>query len=258
MMVQGPPPFASILCAVDGSEEAGVAAEQAVALAAPDARLTFLTVSDASSLPPAADALAPALRTGARAGLITESLILHATDVHAAILGVAADHDLLVLGAHGRHRLPGHRLGGAAGAALYHCAAPVLVARPAPGPGGFPRRVLLATDGTPAMDETITIASALARRHRADVVLLHVGTGSHAIRHGLAEQATELLETTGSEPVTLQLDGHAPARVVETARELASTLIITGNDLRTGIRALGSVSERIAATAPCSVLVVRR
>jgi len=53
-MAEVPPPFASILCAVDGSEAAAVAVEQAVTLAAPTGRLTFLSVSDPSGAPAAA------------------------------------------------------------------------------------------------------------------------------------------------------------------------------------------------------------
>jgi nucleotide-binding universal stress UspA family protein len=252
------PPFERVLCAVDGSPEADVAVEQAIVLAGHDARLTFLTVSDSSGAPPAAEALAPALRAAAQAGVTTESLLLRATHVHEAILAAATDHDLLVLGSHGRHRLAGLLLGSAAAAALHGSPVPVLVARPAPPPGTFPKTLLLATDGSPHMHAAVAVTAALAARHGAQIVLLHVGDSSRSVRHELAEAATTLMEATGSEPVTLQLDGHAPAQVVETARDLSSSLVITGSGLPTGIRALGSVSARIAMIAPCSVLVVRR
>jgi len=65
------------------------------------------------------------------------------------------------------------------------------------------------------------------------------------------------LEDTGVEPVTLQLDGTRSRPRRRDGARAVQHLIVTGGELLTGIRALGSVSERIATTAPCSELVVR-
>ena len=254
-MAQEPPRFASILCAVDGSEAAAVAVEQAVTLAGADGRLTFLSVSDPSGAPVAAVALAPALRAAALAGIATESLILHATDVHEAILAVAADHDLLVLGAHGRHRRADRLLGSASSAALYHSPAPVLVARPAPEHRTFPRAVLLATDATPETDEAVAVTAALApgmarasccctparpprpprRAGRAG------GRAAGGHRHRAGHAATRRARPPG------RRDRERAVQRPDRDRQQPAD-----RNPRAGKR-----ERAIATTAPCSVLVVR-
>jgi nucleotide-binding universal stress UspA family protein len=256
-MGAAPTPFAHILCAVDGSPDAEVAIEQALTLAGEDARLTFVTVSDSSGAPPAAEALSPALQAAERAGVTTVSLSLRSTDVHEAILAAAADQDLLVLATHGRHRRAEFLVGRTVIAALHASPVPVLVARPTPPLVPFPQAMLLATDCTPATDVAVTVTAALAARHGARLVLLYAGPGSREVRGTLAAEAAVLSELTGVEPVTLHLSGDPAARAVETAHELSSSLVVTGSGMRTGIRGLGSVSEPIASNAPCSVLVVR-
>jgi nucleotide-binding universal stress UspA family protein len=47
-----------------------------------------------------------------------------------------------------------------------------------------------------------------------------------------------------------------PERIIELARSEAFSLIVIGRRGLKGIRALGSVSERVAHRAPCSVLIV--
>jgi nucleotide-binding universal stress UspA family protein len=63
---------------------------------------------------------------------------------------------------------------------------------------------------------------------------------------------------TDVEPITLELDGHAPSRIAEVALEPPASLVITGSRLLTGTRSIASVSERTGVVAPCSVLVMRR
>jgi nucleotide-binding universal stress UspA family protein len=51
--------------------------------------------------------------------------------------------------------------------------------------------------------------------------------------------------------------GSPQRRIVELANETDAALIVMGSRGRTGLAALGSVSERVAHRASCSVLVVR-
>jgi nucleotide-binding universal stress UspA family protein len=260
-------PFRRILCAVDNGRCAGETVAQALTLAGNDAELTFVTVTDGRGFGPtrmaslgpyrADQALEKARRAARAAGVESSEILRHGDDARAVILKEAREYDLLVLGTHGEHRTAGFLLGSTPVAALHHSPVPVLIARPARAGTEVPRDILLATDGSPAMGTTVVLTAALARRHGARVALLHVDHADRATRRELAEEATALYEATGVEPVTIQLDGHAPSRIAEVALELPASLVITGSRLLSGVRALGSISERTGVVAPCSVLVMR-
>ncbi|HEX6026976.1 MAG TPA: universal stress protein [Solirubrobacter sp.] len=261
-------PFPRILCAVDVGPSADEAIAQALTLAGDDAELTFMSVTDARGFgatrmaslgPHAADqALDKARRAALAAGVDAAELVRHGDDPRTVILEEAQRHDLLVLGTHGRNRTSGFLLGSTALTALHRSPVPVLIARHPRYGTEFPRDILVATDGSPAMGPTIALAATLARRHNAQVALLHVDHGGRDVRHELAEEAAALQLATGVEPVTLELEGHAPSRIAEVALELRASLVITGSRMLTGVRAMASVSERVGVVAPCSVLVLRR
>lgn len=60
------------------------------------------------------------------------------------------------------------------------------------------------------------------------------------------------------EPVPKVVQGSPHRRIVEVADETGASLVVMGSRGRTGLKALGSVSERVAHRAPCSVLIVRQ
>ena len=258
-----PAPFPRILCAVDGSRYADEAVGQAIELAGAGGAVTFLAVSArgaAGAMSPlstgaAEDALKRAQSAAGAARVRGATVLRHDDDPRRVILDAARGFDLLVLGAHGHRRAAGLMLGNTPIAALHGSPVPVLVARPARTP--FPAEILLATDGSPAMAPTVAVTAALARRHAAHVTLLHVDHGDHVNRRALAEESAALSAAIGREPVLLELEGHAPSRIAEVAYDLPASLVITGSRLLSGIRALGSVSERTGVVAPCSVLVMR-
>jgi nucleotide-binding universal stress UspA family protein len=260
-------PFPRILCAVDGSRGARAAVSQALTLSRGDGSLTFLAASDvrgygatrmASLGPHAADeAVQEAKRAARAAGVDATAVIRSGADPRQVILTEARNHDLLVIGTHGQRRPSGFLVGSTAAMALHRAPVPVLIARAARNGAEFPRDILLATDGSPAMASTVMLTATLARRHGSRVVLLHVDAGDPATRHELAEEATVLLGATGVDPIVVQMDGHAPSRIAQVALELPASLIVTGSRMLRGVRALASVSERTGVVAPCSVLVMR-
>jgi nucleotide-binding universal stress UspA family protein len=261
-----PAPFAHILCAVDGSRGSDVAVEQAITLAGP-AGVTFIAVTDVrgsgamqmATLGPqrAEGALARAAAAAKAAGAGSSIVLRRALDVRDALLAHARHYDLLVLGTHGAKRRAGVLLGDLAATALHRSPVPVLLARPAPYGTTFPTALLVATDGTAPTLAAAGAAAQIALRHGARVTLLHAGFGTRDIRHGLVEQQALLAERTGVEPPILELPGSAPEVIVETAHSLPASLIVTGSRMLTGIRSIGSVSERVGQMAPCSVLVLR-
>ena len=81
--------------------------------------------------------------------------------------------------------------------------------------------------------------------------------GRAALREELGREAAMLREATGAEPGLIAIPGHPTEGIVEAAGRLGATLIVLGARGLSGVSALGSVSERVAHQAPCSVLVVR-
>lgn len=74
-------------------------------------------------------------------------------------------------------------------------------------------------------------------------------------RRAVSEQAIEIREALGAEPVVAELSGHVAKQIVDAARAANASLIAIGHRGRRGIGALGSVSERVVHQADCSVLV---
>jgi nucleotide-binding universal stress UspA family protein len=261
-----PAPFEHILCAVDGSRGSDIAVEQALTIAGP-AGVTFIAVTDVrgagamqmATLGPqrAEGALARAAEAGRAAGVGTSTVLRRAGTVRDALLEQASHYDLLVLGTHGAKRRAGVLLGDVAATALHRSPVPVLLARPAPPGTAFPAHVLLATDGSTATDRAADAAAEIALRRGATLTLLHAGFGTPKIRRDLLEQQARIATRIGAEPAILELPGAAQQVIAETARELPASLIVVGSRMLSGVRSLGSVSERVAQLATCSVLVMR-
>jgi nucleotide-binding universal stress UspA family protein len=58
--------------------------------------------------------------------------------------------------------------------------------------------------------------------------------------------AVDLTAELGAEPTLIRESGHAADRILETAAAQGASLITLGSRGLTGVRALGSVSERVA------------
>jgi nucleotide-binding universal stress UspA family protein len=262
------PTFASIVCGVDGSPSSQEAARQAATLTDPGAELAYVAVTweqgvsgtaRATLTPePARGYLREARDDARERGVAAEVVEEHADDPAPRLLEFSAGHDLLVVGIHGHSRTSGIMVGSVATAALHRSSIPVLVARRPPEGVEFPARIVLASDGTPMSDAAAELTARIAARHGADVAI--IGTRDHEkpFRPGLAEHAAQIAAATGTEPTTLDAPGAPHHAVATAARDFDAALVITGSRGLTGASALGSVSERLAHAAPCSVLVVRR
>lgn len=263
------PAFARVLCAVDGSRTAREGARQAAILTAPDGELELVAVAwatgtglvEMADLSPhrAEQALEEAAAEAKALGARVTTTLVEGRHAPSLLVARAREHDLLVVGSHGHTRAGGMILGSAATAAVHEAPGPVLVARRPPAGVDFPATVLLASDGSEGAGHAAEAVARIARRHGARTFLLHVGPGAlePARRHALAEQSAALVEATGAEPVLLREDGRPARGIVESARRTGVALVAVGSRGLGGLRALGSVSERVAHEAPCSVLVVR-
>jgi nucleotide-binding universal stress UspA family protein len=89
------------------------------------------------------------------------------------------------------------------------------------------------------------------------VAIASAGIADAARRRRVAEEAAIVRSATGLEPVVVDEPRAAPEAIVAAAAAAEASLIVIGSRGRAGLAALGSVSERVAHHAGCSVLVVR-
>ena len=145
------------------------------------------------------------------------------------------------------------------------------------GPRALPdtlRRILLATDLTPASDLATDWAFALAERNGADLLVLSV-IDPHELRQesqrtGLRwdqvrdrrQAAAQDLVARGRPTINVHFmvwTGEPGESIVSAADAEAADLIVVGTHGRgtIGRLLLGSVSEHVVRNAPCPVLVAR-
>lgn len=151
---------------------------------------------------------------------------------------------LIAVGTHGSSRVMGVLLGSVATTILHEAPCPVLVARPAAGGNWSPRSIVVGVDGSPQSLHAAELGSALAERFRADVRMLVAEGGKPLDSEGL------------STIDALEWDRRQPVSALVAASKHADLVIVGGRGVH-GVLALGSVSERVAHRAHCSVLVTR-
>jgi nucleotide-binding universal stress UspA family protein len=261
--------LATVVCGMDASPQSTAAARQGVALADEGARLYAVTVWDPTLATHAglhAAEVAADLRQQATATLqgihekmpALEPVLIKGSKV-AGLLAAATnlEADLICVASHGTARPAGIVFGSVATAMAHHAPCSVLVARESATEERFPRVVLHAGDGSPDAMTAAGLAGRIAAKHDATVVTLHVRDGQGP-GTGLAEQAVSIIQASGREPAIEMAEGPVHRRIVEVAERIGASLIVVGSRGLTGLKALGSVSERVAHRARCSVLVVRR
>jgi nucleotide-binding universal stress UspA family protein len=252
--------FERVICGVDATEESVEAARQAARLTAGDGRLVLVAVAElevAAQAGFAASMVAKELEDEASAALDRASEVvagIHAAErrllsgpVPATLESAIADEraTLIVLGTHGHGRSSGILLARASTTLLHDAPCSVLIARRPSAPESFPASIVVGLDGSPESDTAAAVADELTGRCGASLRTV-VATGGKGIEVD-AVQATR---------PGIELSEHKPLdALLEASRE--ADLVIVGNRGRHGLKALGSVSERLAHQAGCSVLVVR-
>ena len=247
--------FERVLVGVDGSEAASTALRLCRRLLVPQGELLAVTVAEVHLAAHAGmdatvwaeqidrDAHAGAERAERELdGIAAEARVVRG---HAAptLLATAGEigADLIAVGSHGASRAAGIALGSVATRVIHDAPCSVLVARGEPDPGAFPRSIVVGIDTSPEAVEAQVAALALGATYGTRVRPL-TSTGGRPLPAGAA--------------LIADLDARSPVEALVDASR-TSDLIIVGSRGLHGVKALGSVAERVAHRAHCPVLIVR-
>jgi nucleotide-binding universal stress UspA family protein len=250
--------FERIVCGVDGSPESAEAVRQADLLMARGGRMLLVGVADVAVAVHGgfqAPAIEDMIETEARTALLdAEKSVAYGHPVHpklvkgrpiSCLMSAAREEDatLVAVGTHGSGRVAGILLGSVATAMLHEAPCSVLLARAAAAEW-FPRSIVVGHDGSREAGAAALVGEELAERFGSRVSVL-AATGG------------KILDIDGLRDVRgLQFDERKPVDArVEASK--GCDLVIVGSRGLHGLESLGSVSERVAHQAACSVLVVR-
>jgi nucleotide-binding universal stress UspA family protein len=251
-----PQVFERILCGVDGTPASLFAVRQALRLQGEHGSVLLLAVANlaqAAHAGMAAPHAAELLQHEAEAALAeaqaiapsASSKLLDGDPVAVMLRQAEAERaTLIAVGSHGRRRAAGVLLGTVASRMLRDATCSVLVARPARDDDAWPETVLVGVDGSLESAAAFSVARSLVAR---------LGGSVRAVA-----SARDQLDREAARAISPEFEEHdAPAVEVLVAASESTDLIVVGSRGLHGLKALGSVSERVAHQARSSVLVVR-
>jgi nucleotide-binding universal stress UspA family protein len=253
---QEPTIFSRIVCGVDGTPEGVVAVRQGLRLQDEDGTLLLTAVANIAkaSLAGAAASHAATLLQGeaeealAEAQAVApsaEAKLVDGDPASALVQEAKAERATLVaVGSHGHGRAAGLLLGTVAARMLRDAPCSVLIARESNDMESWPKSVVVGVDGSLESGAAFTAARSVAERFDG---------GVRAVA-----STKDQLDREAAHAIAPELEEHPEGAVdvLAAASESADLLVVGGRGLQ-GLKALGSVSERIAHQAHSSVLVVR-
>jgi nucleotide-binding universal stress UspA family protein len=251
--------FSGIVAGVDGSEAGLEAARQAGRLVAPDGWLEVVTVVYLAEANLAGWSAArvraeleqeggEAARKGAEiAGPLATLRLVNGPPLRSLVRELEDRHaTLAIVGTHGHSRLSEIVIGGVAGPLLHDSPCSVCIARPPAVEALFPRSIVAGVDGSSQSELVAGVGRYLAGRFGAELSLVTAVGGED-------DDQPDLKRAYGLGAVVV--GGHPVEALVEASTN--ADLLVVGSRGLHGFKALGSVSERVAHQAQCSVLVVR-
>jgi nucleotide-binding universal stress UspA family protein len=249
--------FERIICGVDGTPASLVAVRQALRLQAENGSVFLLAVTNlarAAHAGMAASHAAGLLEDEAEAALAEARAIAPSAGselVHGApvtVLLKRAESEratLIAVGSHGRGRAAGLLLGTVAARMLRDATCSVLVARAADDVEAWPQTVVVGVDGSLESAAAFAAARSVATRF-----------GGSSLR--VLASTKDQLDGKAARAIAPELEEHGePAVKLLVAAAEPTDIIVVGSRGLHGLKALGSVSERVAHQARSSVLVVR-
>ena len=252
--------FSRVLVGIDGSPASLDAARQAALLKAPSGHLTYLSawdlepplVTPMTVLPPITDderaakrSVEDTLRRAKEQLPAARTKVVRGAPAHALLEEIVNNRfGLVAVGSRGLGRIQGIVLGSTATELIHDAPCSVLLARRASALP--PRRIAVGVDGSDESARAYAAAQLLADRFHAALTVV-IAEGDKLIDlPAVSRIVGDGFHVVSTEPV--------PAL---TAASLHSDLLVLGSRGLHGLRALGSVSERVAHRAQCSTLIVR-
>ena len=247
-----------VVVGVDGTDFGLEALHQALALSPPGSAVCAVTALDTSIAVHAgynmSDVAAQLEEEADRARTAAAEIIgdrANSTskvvrgDAKSVLRHVCIEHaaTLLALGGRSSSRFLGMMAGETASTLLHEAERSVLLARPQWGQRWYPNRIAVGLDGSGFSLAALSVADDLAERLGSALQVV-AATGGKRIES----------EGAWAERVTDWDPGH-PFAVLRDRSRLADLLILGSRGLH-GVRALGSVSERVAHRARCSTLII--
>jgi nucleotide-binding universal stress UspA family protein len=250
--------FERVMCGIDGSGESFEAVRQAHSLAPAGSQFVLFGVADILSMPAgwpepygsALDAIEDGVRTAVHTaaqyapGRKPREIVVDGSplEITRELIG-SENPSLVVVGAKRKSRAMGIALDSLATELVHVPTCPVFLARfrATDQVGTFPQSISVGVDGSPASLSALESAHEIGARLGCSVTAITVGDT------GDLEGAPDRLGV----PV-VRSEGD-PGDVL--ARSMAD-LVVVGSAARSGVHALGSVSERVAHHARSSVLVI--
>jgi len=261
--------FRCVVCGVDGSDESRAAVAQVgrlIEASGGDSQVVLVSVWNTGAsvavgwspgitrtgsfpqeeLRAAADAVRPLLPASAS----VETVVVEGPP-GPMMLTEAGRHSatLVAVGSHDHRRISGILLGSVAAQLLHEAPCPVLMARGQAG-DAFPARVVVGADGSEESARAVQAAAAIAKACGSQLEAV-VATGGGTPDPAAVRSA---LDAAAGPETPLRMESDSP---VDALSRLDPDLLVIGSRGLQGIRSLGSVSERVAHEARCSVLVVR-
>jgi nucleotide-binding universal stress UspA family protein len=252
--------FARVIVGVDGTEWGFEALRQALLLAPPadDSTMRAVTALDTTA----------AIHAGVQAAHFTKLLQQQAADARSSAESIIdgrpgavakvvrgkptdvlrrerdeVDATLLAIGGRRSSRFLGIMLGDTGTELLHDAACSVLLAYPARAGAWQPRTIVVGLDSSSYADAALRVAEELARGVDASLEVVSATGGKPIERHGAWADRVDSWDA--AEPVRA---------LVERSRDV--DLVVVGSRGVHGLRAIGSVSERVAHRAHCTTLVV--
>lgn len=236
--------FERIVCGVDGWPASFEALRQAAVLRSDAGRIVAMTVRE-DGVDERADAAGESTRDLVRDVPLAEARVVDGAPVPSLLAALDRESaTLLAVGTHGGGRQAGKLLGGVATSMLQQAPCSVLVARPSGDTPWSPDRIVVGMDGSREALIAAVVAAELGDRPGAAVRTIAAEGGPRVDRPVLNE-----IDDVHRVP------GHPVGALVDASRQ--ADLVVVGSRGLRAFEALGSVSERVAHQARCSVLVIR-
>jgi nucleotide-binding universal stress UspA family protein len=251
--------FDNVICGVDDSEAGVLAARLAARVTDPEGTLTLVAVENPNLAVHAgwqmaavsADVAGEAREALERGREATQTRpvftrLVRGNPVDCLLRDLRErDASLVVVGTHGLGRTAGIVFGSVATHMLHEAPCSVLVARAPRNLERWPRTIVVGLDSSPEAAVATRVARELAVRFGADLRIVAAAPG----RHSDIEMARRIA-------ADLEILPGKPVDELVVLSEFADLVVVGSRGLE-GLKALGSVSERVAHEARCPVLVVR-